>query len=154
MFEVDLGSLLDEVEAAGDLKGEEWLDGQYKFEIIRTNTGRTKDGKSPKMGLLWKAVDGPYAGQSQWENLTIQDNPTSKAIFMNKLVDLGLSKDTIRSAVNLEQIASMLEGTKALVDFQMKPWSKNPDKKSPVFRVVRLIDDSAPESVEDEGLFS
>ncbi len=156
MFEIDLEELLNKAESMGSVSGSEWEKGQYRMEIAKTNTGKTKDGKSAKVGLMWKNLSEPYAGESNWENLTLnKSNDTSVSIFVNKLLSLGLSKEFLRTKPALEQVAAMLEGVVADVEFSVEPWKSDPTKTGKRFKVVRLIDTSEPDAEADANdLFS
>lgn len=153
MFELDLGEMLDEVEARGSASGSQWEKGQYRMQALRTNHGTTQNGAKPKLGILWKALDGPYAGESEWENITLdRTNETSVDIFVNKLLSLGFSKEFLRSKPPMEQIAGMIEGVVALIDFSTKAWKSDATKFEKKFKVVKLLDslDAAEESVESD----
>jgi hypothetical protein len=159
MFEVNLGEMLDQAEQDGGAGAADlWDDGRYKLEATRSNTGTTKDGK-PKIGVLWKNLEGPNAGQSKWENISV--NPESKvsvSIFINKLLSFGLSKDLLKENPPLEQVAEMLVGTIASVDVTSEVWKSDANKKSQKFKIVKLVDTNvdteADEDASDEsGLF-
>lgn len=156
MFEVDLGDMLDEVEADGGTSSSElWEDGRYKLEITRTNVGKTQKGM-PKLGILWKSLDGPNSGATKWENLTInKESKTSKSIFINKLLALGLSKEFLKTSPGLEQVAEMLTGVVASVDVSTETWKSDSTKKSQKFKVVKLIntDDPAGDDPATDDLY-
>lgn len=156
MFELELGEVLDAMESEGSVSGSEWEPGQYNLEIVRTNYGMTKSGSKPKLGLLWRATDGPYAGESEWENITYdKDNKTSREIFVNKMLSLGVSKEFLRTKPTMEQIASMLEGICAVVEFSKKPWKSDSTKIEKRFKIIRLIDTDldSTESDSDDDVF-
>lgn len=144
-MDFDLEALVAQAESAPGGGGSDWEDGRYTMEITRTNTGTTQENNKPKIGLLWKIVgDGPYAGQSNWDNITVNtENATSVSIFINKLVALGLSKDFLKGNPPTEQILAMLEGVTAVVDYAVKPWKSDPSKTSREFRVVKLVDNDS-----------
>lgn len=159
MFEVNLGEMLDQAEqdGGGAASADLWDDGRYKLEATRANTGTTRDGK-PKIGILWKSLEGPSAGQSKWENINVNpDSKVSVSIFINKLLALGLSKELLKENPPLEQVAEMLVGTIASVDVTSEVWKSDSSKKSQKFKVVKLVDtnvDTAEDEVDDEsGLF-
>lgn len=159
MFEVNLGEMLEQAEKEGGATSgaDLWDDGRYKLEATRANTGTTKDGK-PKIGVLWKSLEGPSAGQSKWENISV--NPESKvsvSIFINKLLSFGLTRELLAENPPLEQVAEMLVGTVAQVDVSSETWKSDSSKKSQKFKIVKLVTtnvaDDEDEEEESSGLF-
>lgn len=140
MAEFDFNDLVAQAEAAGGGPTSSWEDGQYKMTVARSKTSKTKSGL-PSLDILWTNDDDNYVGQTNWENINInKENNTSVSIFINKLIALGIEKEFLKTNPPLEQVAAMLEGVTALVDFKTKPWKSDPSRTSLDFRVKKLID--------------
>lgn len=151
MFEVDLGEILDEVEAGGSPARKLWDDGRYKLEIINANAGKTQgEVPKPKLGIQWKVIEGPNVGETQWENVILnKENKTSKSMFVKRLIDLGIDKELLRTSPSLESIAEMLIGVVVVADVYSEPWKSDATKIEQRYKILKLVDLNAPE--EENG---
>lgn len=157
MEDFDFGSILDEIE---NNEPSVWEEEELRMTIVKTNVGLTSQNKLPKLGICWKALEGPHAGEVKWENLNINNaNKTSREIFVKTLLSLGLTKEFLRSLATpvteetMQEIGDMLPGIEAVVHYYVEAWKTDPSKKSDRFKVVRLItgDESVSDSSDEES---
>lgn len=97
--------------------------GRYNAEVTHVNVGETKAGQ-PRVGLRWKAVDGPDAGGSRWQNINWPalgpdgkaSNPKALGPWIGNLRSVGFDPATVGEAPSLEALFSTVIGQRQVID--------------------------------------
>ncbi len=93
------------LEEAGSGPGVIVPDGPYRVELEVIKKGQSKGnaaagkaGGKFQVGLKWKVLEGPYAGQSTWTNQTLtMENLQALGIYLRLLIQLGVDESLVRS---------------------------------------------------------
>lgn len=93
------------LEEAGSGPGVIVPDGPYRVELevikkgaSKGNAAAGKAGGKFQVGLKWKVLEGPYAGQSTWTNQTLtMENLQALGIYLRLVIQLGVDEAFVRS---------------------------------------------------------
>lgn len=97
--------------------------GRYNAEATHVNVGETKKGQ-PRVGIRWKAIDGPEAGGSRWQNINWPElgpdgkavNPKALGPWIGNLRSVGFDPQAVGEAPSLETLFSTVVGQRQVID--------------------------------------
>lgn len=114
--------LIKQAEEAG-LEYELQPPGEYHTEIVKTNVKKSQGGKD-QIGVQHKILDGPRAGKSFWDSITISpENPKAMAIFFKTVSNYGGDINVLRSGGTLEQLTQPFIGRRGVVNLQHRSYN-------------------------------
>jgi hypothetical protein len=103
--------LLDDAGGAGG-DFETLPDGDYDFEIVKSEALQTKNGKT-MYKIQAKVENGPNKGKTVWNNFVISpESPVALNIFFRQMNVLGLDRNFWSSDPSDHQVAAKLMGTR------------------------------------------
>lgn len=85
--------------------------GEYDFEIVKCDAGKTKNGDYDQLALRIAVVSGPSAKQTMYHRMTIQpEHEDRMGWFFNDLRKMGLDASFWATNPSLEHVATTLVG--------------------------------------------
>lgn len=118
----DYKALMDQAEEEG-VGGADLPVGRYNAEATHVNVGETKKGQ-PRVGIRWKALEGPDAGGARWQNINWPElgpdgkakNPKALGPWIGNLRSVGFDPQTVGEAPSLDALFSTVVGQRQVID--------------------------------------
>lgn len=90
--------------------------GEYNVEIKAVKYGTSKQAGKDQVGVKFRVLDGPHAGQESWVNQTLTpDQPVSVSIFVRILTSLGVPSEAFSDGQDTEELVKyIVKGTKGV----------------------------------------
>lgn len=138
----NFAQLQEEAKAEG-FSNELIPDGTYTMEAVNVNVSSSQGGKD-QIGVRWKILEGPSAGESGWDNQTISpENGKAMGFFFRFCAQFGMDATFFQRQPQptLAEIATIIEGTIATVKVGNRTWKQRPGaqgdpKRTNTFAVV------------------
>lgn len=102
-------------------------DGPYNVEVETAQSKPAGSGK-PMVVVVFKILDGPYAGKKVWNNFVLtEDNPNALGYFFSHMSAMGIDQSTIAQMAppdqgGMDQLAQMLVGRRATITVGHRQW--------------------------------
>jgi len=127
MTTYNFAQLQEEAKAEG-FSNELIPDGTYLMEAANVNISSSQGGKD-QIGVRWKVLEGPLAGQSSWDNQTISpENGKAMGFFFRFCAQFGMDAAFFsrQPQPTLAEIQQRIEGTVATVKVGNRTWKQRP----------------------------
>lgn len=114
----------DMLKAASEAPGFSALPpGEYDCVVDSANVKQVSDGAKSAIAAQFKVENGPYQGQSCFNQFTLSpENPNALAFFFRHMGAMGLDKDYFAANPQLERVASDLVGRRCRVRVSIRQW--------------------------------